>query len=262
MKEEDAAMSVKCAQCGMENQEDDRYCEECGGRLEAGASGGVGESSPGGGDDASSETGAGSADEAGAEDEAPGPRGGACESCGADLADDVVYCSACGARVGTGGEEVSGPPEAGRCSTCGEFTDAGDAFCSVCGSRVDAGTGVSETQGAGPAAPATAEGADFYLEVVAGREKDRVFPLRGEEVTIGRSTENEIILETDGYVSGHHTRLIQEGGAWYVEDMGSTNGTFLKLRGRFRLGLDDEIKVGQSIFRFGARGSEDQGECP
>ena len=46
------------------------------------------------------------------------------------------------------------------------------------------------------------------------------------EITIGRSAENDIIIENLA-VSKLHARIVEQGGAYYIEDLNSTNGTYL-----------------------------------
>jgi pSer/pThr/pTyr-binding forkhead associated (FHA) protein len=88
------------------------------------------------------------------------------------------------------------------------------------------------------------------LTVLAGREKDKTYSLGNAGVRIGRSRENDICLDTDGYVSNHHARIFMDGSAFFLEDAGSVNGTFVKVRRAARLEEGDEVKVGQSLFRF------------
>ena len=45
-------------------------------------------------------------------------------------------------------------------------------------------------------------------------------------VTIGRAPESTLVL-TDDYASSHHARLVPRDGQWLIEDLGSTNGTYL-----------------------------------
>lgn len=71
-------------------------------------------------------------------------------------------------------------------------------------------------------------------------------------LSLGRSAEADVTLE-DSYASQLHARVSVRRGAHYVEDMNSTNGTFLNgqpLRGEARLAPEDRIRIGESEFRF------------
>ncbi len=66
------------------------------------------------------------------------------------------------------------------------------------------------------------------------------------EMTIGRAPGCTIVIE-DGYVSSVHTRVFGRDGSWLVEDLGSTNGTYLnqkKVTGPSVLRVGDHISVG------------------
>ena len=58
----------------------------------------------------------------------------------------------------------------------------------------------------------------------------QVFPL-GEEVTIGRAPGCSVALADDTFVSQLHARVFVRDGQPFVEDLGSTNGTFLNRTG-------------------------------
>jgi hypothetical protein len=45
-------------------------------------------------------------------------------------------------------------------------------------------------------------------------------------ISIGRAEDSTLVI-TDDYASAHHARLVPRGGQWFVEDLGSTNGTYL-----------------------------------
>lgn len=64
------------------------------------------------------------------------------------------------------------------------------------------------------------------LVVVAGPLTGTSIPLEQSTVTIGRSPRATLVIEDD-YCSSRHARVYREGDAWMVEDLGSTNGTFL-----------------------------------
>ena len=80
-----------------------------------------------------------------------------------------------------------------------------------------------------------------------GRSRGRR-PLDGS-TTFGRGVECELRLD-DTYVSQQHARIFDRGGNWYVEDLGSTNGTFVneqKLVAPAMLTPGDKIRVGTTI---------------
>jgi pSer/pThr/pTyr-binding forkhead associated (FHA) protein len=77
------------------------------------------------------------------------------------------------------------------------------------------------------------------------------FPL--DAVTsLGRDVNNGIVLD-DPFASAEHALLTYRGRAWYVEDRGSTNGTYVNgvpVDGVGPLGFGDEIQVGEIRFRL------------
>lgn len=64
------------------------------------------------------------------------------------------------------------------------------------------------------------------LIVTSGALQGMVIALGTAPITIGRSSDNTVVLEDD-FASGHHARFVSSGGRWYIEDLGSTNGTFI-----------------------------------
>lgn len=85
------------------------------------------------------------------------------------------------------------------------------------------------------------------LTVTAGQLAGTTLPLRPAGTLIGRSPECALVLDDD-YVSGRHARIFQaDDGTWQVEDLRSTNGTFL---GATRLTEPREVAVG-SVLRIG-----------
>ena len=68
-------------------------------------------------------------------------------------------------------------------------------------------------------------------------------------VTIGRAPECELRID-DTYASQQHARVFGKGGSWYVEDLGSTNGTFVneqRLAAPAMLTGGDKIRVGTTV---------------
>ncbi|MDQ1625351.1 MAG: hypothetical protein QOJ49_849 [Actinomycetota bacterium] len=62
-------------------------------------------------------------------------------------------------------------------------------------------------------------------------------------VTLGRAQDSTIVLDDD-YVSTHHARLFPQDGQWLVEDLGSTNGTYLE---RAKVSGPTPVKIGVPI---------------
>ncbi len=78
--------------------------------------------------------------------------------------------------------------------------------------------------------------------------------------SIGRDVNNSIVID-DSFVSTEHTLLTFRGRAWYVEDRGSTNGTWLngqRIEGLWPLGFGDELQIGQVRLRLERARSESE----
>ncbi len=79
------------------------------------------------------------------------------------------------------------------------------------------------------------------------------FTIASGTTNIGRSAASDIVLKSDDYVSGSHARLTRHGGFLYVEDTGSTNGTYVNNRktvGATPLRSGDRVRVGSTTFRY------------
>jgi pSer/pThr/pTyr-binding forkhead associated (FHA) protein len=64
------------------------------------------------------------------------------------------------------------------------------------------------------------------MVVTAGTLAGTIIPLTDAQITIGRADDATLVL-TDDYASTRHARLFPQDGQWLVEDLGSTNGTYL-----------------------------------
>ena len=76
--------------------------------------------------------------------------------------------------------------------------------------------------------------------------------LTAQTVTLGRALECEVVVASKD-VSREHARLRNEGRRWFLEDLGSTNGTFLngeRVIGAMTLMDGDSLKVGDVFFVF------------
>jgi len=79
------------------------------------------------------------------------------------------------------------------------------------------------------------------------------FELNSAQLTIGRGSQNDIPIATDEYASARHARFEpRQDGVW-VQDLGSTNGTFLngtRLDRPRRLAQGDVVRVGETDLRY------------
>ncbi len=87
------------------------------------------------------------------------------------------------------------------------------------------------------------------IALVIGRDvTGNAFPVPEAGVHLGRER-GDILFPEDGYVSGLHCRIKPEGGRVFLTDLGSSNGTFLRISAECELANGDEILMGQQLFR-------------
>ena len=90
-----------------------------------------------------------------------------------------------------------------------------------------------------------------YLRILESKERKGERIALGEETTLGRSAACTISLDSDRFVSGLHARIVEHEGMWWIEDLGSTNGTFHNARrivAPERLRRGDRFTIGSTIF--------------
>jgi hypothetical protein len=93
------------------------------------------------------------------------------------------------------------------------------------------------------------QGSSFRLIVRRGPQPNQIYELNKGIITIGRDITNDIVIN-DPEVSRHHCRLTQGGGGYTVEDLGSTNGTFVngqRLTGARPLSHGDTLGMGETV---------------
>lgn len=91
--------------------------------------------------------------------------------------------------------------------------------------------------------------AQFQFVMRSGPTPGVVFPLEGEQLTIGRDSSNAVAIN-DAEVSRKHARLSFQGGKYVIDDLGSTNGTFVngqRLAGPVVLKAGDVVSLGEQI---------------
>jgi hypothetical protein len=175
----------------------------------------------------------------------PLPASKPCASCGAANPGDALFCESCGYDFTTG---QLPPPVAARAA-----------------SSLDLGPTPSTGAPAPPASTPAAAGADWMAEIwvdPAWIERNRaeatdpcpaagaprIAPLPGTGALIGRPSSSrhaapQVDCTPDSSVSRKHAQLLLDGDRWYVEDLGSTNGTYVG--GASATIPDDPIPSGQ-----------------
>jgi pSer/pThr/pTyr-binding forkhead associated (FHA) protein len=91
--------------------------------------------------------------------------------------------------------------------------------------------------------PKKKRGAPTKLVITEGSNAGETLPLSGETITLGRGGDATIRLDDD-YVSTRHARFVTNGEEWFIEDMGSTNGTYI---GSTRVTRATAISAGTAV---------------
>ncbi len=92
-------------------------------------------------------------------------------------------------------------------------------------------------------------GAPTMLHVVSGANQGQSVPLGEGPILLGRGTDAAIRLDDD-YVSTRHARFATNGEQWFVEDLGSTNGTYIgsqRITSPVPVGLGIQVRLGKTI---------------
>ncbi len=95
-------------------------------------------------------------------------------------------------------------------------------------------------------------GVPTRMHVTGGRMSGTTMALGSTSITVGRDPSCTLVLD-DSYASTRHARIFPEGGSWYVEDLGSTNGTYLgseRLYGTAALPAGVPVRIGQTVIEL------------
>lgn len=110
-------------------------------------------------------------------------------------------------------------------------------------------------------------GESFRLVVRRGPQPNQVYELRDDVINLGRDITNTIAIN-DREVSRHHLRFTRSGDTYMIEDLGSTNGTFIngkRLSGSTLLKNGDMIGLGETVtlgFEVARPGSANPYQAP
>src|SRR5262249_6368776 len=90
------------------------------------------------------------------------------------------------------------------------------------------------------------------LLVTGGSLAGTIINLTDQQITIGRANDATLVL-TDDYASTRHARLFPQNGEWILEDLGSTNGTYLdrtKVTGPTPVPLNIPVRIGKTVLEL------------
>lgn len=158
-----------------------------------------------------------------------------CERCGRENDPRLVACLDCGRPLPS-----PAPPAASfECGRCGASVQTGSRFCAQCGFDV-------------AHRPATGNTTQRGLRLTVVRTDGAAgpaFPLLEPQSVCGR-LEGSLRLSDDATVSPRHARFKVRGEAVVVEDLGSVNGTFVRIRSPHRLEPGEELRLGRQLLRI------------
>lgn len=95
-------------------------------------------------------------------------------------------------------------------------------------------------------------GEPTQVHLADGAGAGRTIALSGEQLLIGRGPDATIRLDDD-YASTRHARIVRSGNQWYIEDLGSTNGTYLgsrRVTEPVALGIGTQIRIGKTVLEL------------
>ncbi len=208
-----------------------------------------------------------------------------CPVCGVDNLEGSAYCDDCGSKLPTAGAPpvasptpapVAPPPtpppavtptgDVTVCPACNYENPAGESFCSDCGASLSGTPLPSAVSPAGPpVTPVTPGiGAPKVTAKLIEKKTQREFPITADVVIAGRQSPADNIfpdidltdVDTDSYVSRKHLQIIRQGDQFLIEDLGSSNGTFINEGPRLNPGIQqplnngDRVQMGQTEFVF------------
>lgn len=186
-----------------------------------------------------------------------------CERCSTENLEGSQYCDECGAPLSAPARSKKSV-DTGNSGSTTDSKKMSEAAAMVARQSEAVAPQAAPAYAVSSASLALMEGAHARLVIERGRSAGKQFPLSDDESQIGRWDADggifpDVDLDADdpeAKVSRRHARIMRRGEQYFIEDLGSTNGTFIN-RGRRLLPGDrqplrdgDEIIVGKTFLRF------------
>jgi pSer/pThr/pTyr-binding forkhead associated (FHA) protein len=219
-----------------------------------------------------------------------------CVRCGTSNPAQGRFCANCGSPLP--GEAAPEPQPAQvvitTCPRCRGANGAHMTFCQFCGAKLAEGAqappvqvlspaiGAPPPPATGPGGGAPAAGGAFPFSVgtnfqfgpshraeeraklvVIGQDgkPGREYEIESDQTDVGRE-EGSILLVNDPYVSPRHARLLFRDGRFFIRDLESVNGVYVRLRAPERLQHADLVLVGLEVLRFEVVSDAERGLGP
>lgn len=226
---------VECRRCGHTSSSGDRFCADCGAALDGGSG------SDAGGDRGVAHT------LASIEDELQGPR-----------PTEVPRP----ASMRPAAPDLSLPAREARCPECHATNSAQSLYCMACGHGLGGERPPEAPRFVGPAPrvglPAAGARPAYLAVVTQDGLTGETHRLEEDWTDIGRE-EGAIRLASDPTVCPRHARIHQRGGQYFLQDLGSVNGVYLRLRQPTPLTDGDLLLLGAEVLRFHLVSHAEQG---
>jgi len=146
-----------------------------------------------------------------------------------------------GTRPAAGGPN---PTPASGCA-CGAVLGEDARFCPRCGKPAP------QAQGSNPAVmPMSAANSGFQLVCCSPGNRQVTVLMGSHPLVVGKTKECDLTIMDDDYVSRRHLQITPKGGQILLEDLNSSNGSFLRVRRPIALETGDEIVVGETVLRI------------
>lgn len=235
--------SARCDRCGCDNSRSLRFCRDCGNQLPP----------PG--------------------LEAPQnlpAHPTTCAACGYGNPEAGRFCVNCGQsiipladRELEAAKRLGKPEEPPRvCARCQGGNAPHMVFCQFCGARLVSAEAAAITSAIPGASSPSKVGKTAWLVVVTQNgTSGRRYDLATEQIDIGRE-EGGIQLPGDPYISPRHARILRREGRFFVRDLSSVNGVYLRIRAGERLQHADLVLMGLEVLRFEVVSDAEQGLGP
>jgi hypothetical protein len=167
-----------------------------------------------------------------------------CEGCGKKLHPSWDECPYCGFGKAAGKGAAAAGGEARRSGSPGASSSAPSL------SPSGGGGGAQRTVALEVGASPVAGGLLGWLVPLEGSKMGELFPLRGR-VTVGTAADNDIVIP-ESSISGHHCEIVAGSTGFSLNDLGSTNGTFVNDRPirTHELVDNDNVVLGRIRFKF------------